>query len=152
MITLQHFPKIRAPEIFRQIHSIKVPPPGIDRGKVPVQKCKTVHIAWLLPPIGRSLLLGLYRTMVWHVAWSGRPPAASHPLSVLEPSPPPGTTLAYGQPLQLRDAAQEPATRPHATHAGDGDRPNRPCVELSGVYLAACAYRSGPGATDGSPY
>src|SRR5882672_11436079 len=62
MITLQHFPKIRAPEIFRQIHSIKVPPPGIYRGKVPVQKCKTVHIAWLLPPIGRSLLLGLVGT------------------------------------------------------------------------------------------
>src|SRR5215211_7714785 len=90
--------------------------------------------------------------MVWHAAGTGRPPAAPHPLSVLEPSPPPGTTLADGQPLQLRDAAQEPATRPHATHAGDGYRPDRPYVELSGVYLAAGAYRSGPEATDGSPY
>jgi len=30
-------------------------------GKVPVQKCKTAHIALLLPPIGRSLLLGQVR-------------------------------------------------------------------------------------------
>jgi hypothetical protein len=60
MITLQNFPKIRAPEISWQISLPKVPPAGIYAGKVPVQKCKTAHIALLLPPIGRSLLLGQF--------------------------------------------------------------------------------------------
>jgi hypothetical protein len=55
MIALQHFPKLRAPEIFRQIYPIKVPPVGIYAGKVPVQDCKTAHSTSLLPPISRSL-------------------------------------------------------------------------------------------------
>jgi transposase len=58
MITLQNFPKIQAPETSCQISLLKVPPGGIYAGKVPVQKCKTAHMALLLPPIGRSLLLG----------------------------------------------------------------------------------------------
>src|SRR5712691_7453567 len=59
MITLQNFPKIRAPEIFCQIYPVKVPPAGLYPGKVPVQECKTAHVVLLLPPIARSLLLGL---------------------------------------------------------------------------------------------
>jgi len=56
MITLQNFPKSRAPEIFRQIYHIKVPVRGIYMGKVPVQNCKTADVALLLPTISRSLL------------------------------------------------------------------------------------------------
>ena len=59
MITQQNFPKLRAPEIFRQIYTIKVPPAGIYAGKMPVQKWKTAWGTLLLPTIGRSLLLGL---------------------------------------------------------------------------------------------
>src|SRR5215510_937819 len=47
----------------------------------------------------------LYGTLVWHLAWARRPPAAPHPLSVLEPHAPPGEGLARGQPLQLCHAA-----------------------------------------------
>src|SRR5713101_8161143 len=59
MITLQNFPKIRAPEIFGQIYHAKVPVKVIYVDKVPVQECKTAHTASLLPPISRSLPLGL---------------------------------------------------------------------------------------------
>src|SRR4029453_16098047 len=41
----------------------------------------------------------LHGAMVWDPARVGRPPAAPHPLSVLEPCPPPGPALADGQPL-----------------------------------------------------
>ena len=47
----------------------------------------------------------LHGTLVWHLAWAGRAPAAPHPVSVLEPRPPPREGLAHGQPLQLCDAA-----------------------------------------------
>ena len=55
MITLQNFPKLRAPEIFRQIYAIKVPPEGIYTGKVPVQEYKTAYGVSLLPSISCSL-------------------------------------------------------------------------------------------------
>src|SRR5207253_6217083 len=48
---------------------------------------------------------GLHGTLVWHLAWAGRSPAAPYPVSVLEPRAPPGEDLARGQPLQLCDAA-----------------------------------------------
>jgi hypothetical protein len=48
---------------------------------------------------------GLYGTLVWHLAWAGRAPAAPHPVSILEPHAPPREGLACGQPLQLCDAA-----------------------------------------------
>jgi len=56
MITLQNFPKIRAPEIFRHIYTVKVSVKGIYVGKVPVQERKTAHVTSLLPTIARSLL------------------------------------------------------------------------------------------------
>ena len=56
--------------------------------------------------------------MGWHAAGAGRPPAASPPLCVLESSPPPGTTLADGQPLQ-------PPTR-HANACCASPSPPRP--------------------------
>jgi hypothetical protein len=49
------FPKKSGTGNFRQIYPDKVPLTGIYAGKLPVQKCKTVYGAWLLPPIGRSL-------------------------------------------------------------------------------------------------
>jgi hypothetical protein len=70
MITLQNFPKQRAPEIFCQIYPLKVPPAGIYTGKVPVQEWKTAHVALLLPPIGRSLLLGLFVSLSIMIAAS----------------------------------------------------------------------------------
>src|SRR5262249_8970 len=61
------------------------------------------------------------RRLLWnagmaHCGGARRSPAAPHPLSVLEP----GTPLVDGQPLQLRDATQEPAPRAHAAHPCDG--------------------------------
>src|SRR5215475_3392201 len=87
--------------------------------------------------------------MVWHIAWAGRVPAASHAVSVLEPRSPPREGLAHGQPLQLCATPQEPASRAHVASPSDGPRSDRPCLELSGVYLAACAYRSRPQQADG---
>ena len=55
MITLQNFPKIRAPENFRHIYIVKVSVKGIYVDKVPVQKCKMAHVTSLLPIIARSL-------------------------------------------------------------------------------------------------
>src|SRR5438045_1507437 len=72
----------------------------------------------------------LYGTLVWHLAWAGRAPAASHAVSVLEPRAPPREGLAHGQPLQLCDAAQEPASRSHIAYPSDGPRADRPCLEL----------------------
>src|SRR5262249_38722592 len=83
-------------------------------------------------------------TMVWHLAGAGGAPAASHAVSVLEPRSPPREGLAHGQPLQLCDAAQEPASRAHLAYPSDGPRSDRPCLELWGAYLAAGAYRSSP--------
>src|SRR5262245_15697611 len=48
---------------------------------------------------------GLHGTLVWHLAWVGRAPAAPYPVSVLEPRAPPGEGLARSQPVQLCDAA-----------------------------------------------
>src|SRR6476619_1567057 len=47
---------------------------------------------------------GLYGTVVWHLAWAGRAPAAAHAVSVLEPRSSSGQGLAPRQPLQLCDA------------------------------------------------
>ena len=58
MIAPQNFPKSRAPEIFRQLYPVTAPRVGLYAGKVPVQECKTAHVALLLPPSGHSLLLG----------------------------------------------------------------------------------------------
>src|SRR5205823_20600 len=91
----------------------------------------------------------LYGTLVWHLAWAGRAPAASHSVSVLEPRSPPREGLAHGQPLQLCDAAQEPASRSHIAYPSDGPRADRPCLELWRVYLAAGAHRSSPQQADG---
>ena len=77
------------------------------------------------------------------------PPAAPHSVSVLEPPTPPREGLAHGQPLQLCDAAQEPASRSHVAYPSDGPRSDRPCLELWGVWLAASAYRSRPHHADG---
>jgi hypothetical protein len=49
------FPKKSSTGNFRQMYPVKVPPAGIYGGKVPVQECKTAHVALLLPPIARSL-------------------------------------------------------------------------------------------------
>ena len=57
--------------------------------------------------------------------------------------------LAQGQPLQRCDAAQEPASRAHVASPSDGLRSDRPCVELWGVSLAACAYRANPQQANG---
>src|SRR4030095_13339653 len=92
---------------------------------------------------------GFHGTLVWDTAGAGRTPAAPHPVSVLEASPSPGPGLADGQPLQLCDAAQEPASRSHPAYASDGHRVDQPCLELSGGYLASGAYRSSPHAADG---
>src|SRR5262245_53591331 len=65
-----------------------------------------------------------------------RPSSRAHGqygVSVVESPPPPGEGLAPGQPLQLCDAAQEPAARSHPAYPSDGDRSDRPCLELSGV-------------------
>ena len=40
-----------------------------------------------------------YGTLVCHLAWAGRAPAAPHSVSVLEPPAPPREGLAHGQPL-----------------------------------------------------
>src|SRR5262247_81801 len=71
---------------------------------------------------------GLYGTVVWHLAWAGRTPAAAHAVSVLEPGSPSGQGLAPRQPLQLCDAAQESATRAHGAHPGHGHRTDGPCL------------------------
>src|SRR3954454_402763 len=73
----------------------------------------------------------LYGTVVWDTPRLGGPATAPHPVPIVEPLPPPGEGLAHGQPLQLCDAAQEPAPRPYIAHTSDGHWPNRPCVELS---------------------
>src|SRR4030095_10118245 len=91
---------------------------------------------------------GLHGTLVWHAAGAGRTPAAPPPGSVLEPCAPPGEGLAHGQPLQLCDAAQEPAPRSPPAHPGDGHRVDRPCLELLGICLAAGAYRPSPHQAD----
>ena len=43
----------------------------------------------------------LYGTLVWDATGTGGVPAAPHPVSILEPQPPPGQGLAHGQSLQL---------------------------------------------------
>src|SRR5262245_4421744 len=48
---------------------------------------------------------GLHGTLVWHLAWTRRAPAAPYPVSVLESHAPSGEGLARRQPVQLRDAA-----------------------------------------------
>src|SRR5919202_2369199 len=47
-------------------------------------------------------------TLVWHAPGTGSAPAASHPVSILEPHPPPGQGLARGQSLQLCAAPEKP--------------------------------------------
>src|SRR4029450_8608896 len=91
----------------------------------------------------------LYGTVGWYPRRAGGPPTPPHPVSFVEPPPPPGEGLAAGQALQFRDAAQEPAPRSHAAHPGDGHRADRPRLELEGVYLAASAYRPSPHHADG---
>src|SRR5215467_8516236 len=92
---------------------------------------------------------GFHGTMVWDAAGARRTPAAPHPVSVVEPLAPPGEDLAPRQPLQLCDAPQEPAPRAHPAYPGDGHRADRPCLELSGVCLAASAYRPSPHQAEG---
>src|SRR5205823_14982880 len=74
------------------------------------------------PATRRDAPDSLYGTLVWHLAWAGRAPAASHSVSVPEPRSPPREGLAHGQPLQLCDAAQEPASRSHIAYPSDGPR------------------------------
>lgn len=67
-----------------------------------------------LPATRRDAPDSIYGTLVWHIAGTGRAPAASPPVSGLEPRSPPGTGLAHGQPLQRGEAAQESAPRSYA--------------------------------------
>src|SRR5262249_27349271 len=62
-------------------------------------------------PTRRDKPDSLYGTLVRHLAWAGGAPAAPPPLCVLDSYPSSRTHLAAGQPLQLCDAAQEPASR-----------------------------------------
>ena len=43
----------------------------------------------------------VYGTLVWDATGPGGAPAAPHPVSILEPQPSPGQSLAHGQSLQL---------------------------------------------------
>ena len=100
-------PRLVAPKQLFYAQVVKVRNPA---GRV-VEVSRWVVFGWSSPLCAAVMLAttrhddpdGLYGTLVWHAAGAGRPPAAPHSLSVLEPSPPPGTTLAYGQPLQFRD-------------------------------------------------
>ncbi len=82
---------------------------------------------------------GLYGTMGWHHARTHSPLASPQSVSVVECFSTPGTPVAVGGSVQLREAPQKPATGKPAAHPCHGHRTARACVALARGYVDSCA-------------
>ena len=130
-------PRLVAPKQLCYALGRQSPPRGRPRGGGP----QTRDLGWspalcqAASPaaIGRDDPDGVYGTVGWYPARVSRPPTASPPVFVLEPSSPPRTGMAGGQPLQFRAAAQKPTARPQAAHTCYGHRSDRARLERAGV-------------------
>ena len=71
---------------------------GIYTGKVPVQECKTAHVAVLLPPIARSLLLG-HLPAIFTDAYAGYESALLEAFGRRYPQPRHGVTGRAARPV-----------------------------------------------------